>query len=84
MYKRQEKWCDSERYFKSESYCERKREVEIFKISRDYEEFMGRLEVEMIYNKYNKYLPWVEACLLYTSVLWLVDITLATYYFSIP
>ena len=70
MYKRQEKCCWEsyyERYFKrercfeSERYCERKREVEIFKISRDYEEFMGRLGVEMIYNKYNKYLPWVEA-----------------------
>ena len=50
MYKRQGR----ERCFKSERYCERKREIEIFKISRDYEEFMERLGGEMIYNKCSK------------------------------
>ena len=38
-------------------YWEREREIEIFNISRDYEEFMERLGGEMIYNKYSKYLP---------------------------
>ena len=36
---------------------ERKREVEIFKICRDYEEFMERLGVEMACNEYSKNLP---------------------------
>ena len=49
---------ERERCFESERYCERKREIEIFKMSRTYEEFMERLGVEMIYNnKYSKYLP---------------------------
>ena len=41
-------------------YGERKREIEIFKMSRSYEEFMERLGVEMIDNK-SKYLPGNEA-----------------------
>ena len=47
---KRERWSDSERYI------ERNREVEIFKISRDYEEFMERLGGEMIHNR-NKNLP---------------------------
>ena len=52
--------CDSERYIEREkccweSYCERKGEVEIFKICRDYEEFIERLverEVKIITSTY--------------------------------
>ena len=46
-------WCCCERYF------ERKRGIEIFKVNRNYEEFMERLGVEMMYN-YNEYLPWIK------------------------
>ena len=56
-------WCYGEGYFESERYCderERKREIEIFKVNRNYKEFVERLGVEMIDNK-SKYLPWVEA-----------------------
>ena len=62
VYKRQVAWCDRERDIERESverYCERKREIEIFKMSRKYEEFMEKLGGEMMYNK-SKYLPCNE------------------------
>ena len=52
--------CIRDRWCCCEKHCERKREVEIFKISRKNEEFMERLGVEMVDN-YSKYLPWMEA-----------------------
>ena len=73
---KRERWYDSERYierekccweryyyercFKSERYCERKGEVEIFKICRNYEEFIERLGGERSENN-SKYLPGIEA-----------------------
>ena len=52
-------WCYSERYIERERYCERKREVEIFKVNRNYEEFVERLGGERSNNN-NKYLPYSE------------------------
>ena len=52
-------WCDRERCSKSERYCERKREVEIFKICRNCEEFIERLGGERSENN-SKYLPCNE------------------------
>ena len=51
---------ERERWYDSERYIERNREVEIFKIGRNYEEFIERLGGERSENK-SKYLPWIEA-----------------------
>ena len=55
---------ESDRYIERERYCkererERKREIEIFKVSRNYEEFVERLGGERSNNN-NKYLPYSE------------------------
>ena len=42
-------------------YCERELcdnwEMELYRVNRNYEEFVERLGGDMIYNKYSKYLP---------------------------
>ena len=49
-------WCYGERCFESERYCERKREIEIFKISRKYEEFREKLGEN--YNENNDFITY--------------------------
>ena len=52
-------YVEGEKYIEREWYCERKSEIEVFKVNRNYEEFIERLDGERSNNN-NEYLPYSE------------------------